>query len=291
VLIVAVPEEVYLATISITGILLLISLCLLGHLIIFHFYLTCKNLSTYEYIVQMRENHLRNNRGDIESGEISPPKIHPIKGTAASNDSDIDDCGDNISEDLLSYQTTQRRKVGNSKHQSTTRSEKNSPDEKNKAVSLAGKHITSTPATLLHNKEDELMQMMPMNMQSGEEAPSVTVKGVCDVRKEDTGSVESLKEITRDNAMHEKSVNNNRLDRNVEQVGANELSNEEGNADSSFLRKVQSEKEVGLNDSLKKCRRKRTRKGLSNELPPIVMKSKRPLPQLASNTAERGLEV
>ena len=160
-------------------------------------------------------------------------------------------------------------------------------------MSLAGKHIQNTPAALMHSKEDELVQMMAVNMHSGEETPSVTIKGVFDVRKEDSGSVESLKEITSDSAMHEKLINNNRPDRNVELVRANELSNGEGNAESSFLRKVESEKEMELNDSLKKrkCRRKKTRKGLSNELPPIVMKSKRPLPQLTSNAAERGFEV
>lgn len=36
-------------------------------------------MSTYEYIVQMREKHMRGNKGDLESGEISPPKIEPIK--------------------------------------------------------------------------------------------------------------------------------------------------------------------------------------------------------------------
>ena len=38
-LFVSVPKEAYLATVSVTGILLLVSLALLGHLIIFHFYL------------------------------------------------------------------------------------------------------------------------------------------------------------------------------------------------------------------------------------------------------------
>lgn len=38
-----------------------------------------KNISTYEYIVLLREKNLRGHKGDIESGEISPPKIQPIK--------------------------------------------------------------------------------------------------------------------------------------------------------------------------------------------------------------------
>ena len=39
-LFISVPKEAYLATVSVTAILLLISLGLLGHLIVFHFYLS-----------------------------------------------------------------------------------------------------------------------------------------------------------------------------------------------------------------------------------------------------------
>lgn len=42
-------------------------------------------MSTYEYIVRLRDKHLRTNKSDVESGEISPPKIEPIKVGIYSN--------------------------------------------------------------------------------------------------------------------------------------------------------------------------------------------------------------
>ena len=43
------------------------------------FVLVCKDMSTYDYIVKLRDKQLRGNRVDVESGEISPPKMQPIK--------------------------------------------------------------------------------------------------------------------------------------------------------------------------------------------------------------------
>ncbi|XP_065675108.1 uncharacterized protein LOC136071992 isoform X1 [Hydra vulgaris] len=49
-------KEAYIIFVIVNGLLLLIAIGLLGHLIVFHFYLLFKDLSTYEYIVNARQS-------------------------------------------------------------------------------------------------------------------------------------------------------------------------------------------------------------------------------------------
>eukprot|EP00794_Sanderia_malayensis_P019239 gene19239-21167_t len=41
----------------------------------------CKDMTTYDYIIHLRQKQPKGNDADIESGEISPPRMEPLKGS------------------------------------------------------------------------------------------------------------------------------------------------------------------------------------------------------------------
>eukprot|EP00795_Rhopilema_esculentum_P001638 gene1638-16104_t len=269
-------ESAYLAIISITGILLLVTLGLLGHLIIFHFYLICKDMSTYEYIVQLREKQLRSNRVDIESGEISPPKIQPIKGASSTEERIVKDEEDGRGEDT-SKPPRARRSLLSEATDGEIKQHSSSNVESEVVVIKTKRKVKKYVAKNHTTKNRDILEQ---NLVSEEETPPTVRKlspegyNICEDVDERRDSIESLKEM---NEVPLKEIMNN--NKNNEKTKTNE-----DNLPSNLMHNSESVKEKELKDNLKrkKSKRKKGKRTLKKELPPVLVKSKRPLPQLAA---------
>lgn len=84
-LFVPVCKEAYIIFTIVNGVLLLIAMALLGHLLIFHGYLICKKMSTYEYIIRERQrSSIKDFTSDVESAgdpSVPPKPLHPLNST------------------------------------------------------------------------------------------------------------------------------------------------------------------------------------------------------------------
>jgi len=81
-LFVPVCKEAYIIFVIVNGLLLLISILLIGHLLLFHCYLICKQMTTYDYIIQNRNTVAVSKTSipsDVESvGEPAPPPMRDL---------------------------------------------------------------------------------------------------------------------------------------------------------------------------------------------------------------------
>ncbi|CAH1778951.1 unnamed protein product, partial [Owenia fusiformis] len=74
-----VPDEAWLSVLGVTAILVLSGAILLGHLLIFHVYLMCKGMGTYDYIVEQRaeaEKEARDKDIDLEEPQYEYNSRH-----------------------------------------------------------------------------------------------------------------------------------------------------------------------------------------------------------------------
>ncbi|XP_002736158.1 uncharacterized protein LOC100375920 [Saccoglossus kowalevskii] len=75
-----VPAMAFFIVILVTSVLAVIATGLLAHLVIFHIYLNCKGMTTYDYIVMKREQEAK--QDDIEANfgaDADPPRFKKIK--------------------------------------------------------------------------------------------------------------------------------------------------------------------------------------------------------------------
>ena len=130
------------------------------------------------------------------------------------------------------------------------------------------------------NSTTKNRDILEQNLVSEEETP-LTVRKLspegCNNRQdgdERRDSIESLKEM---NEVPLKEIMNN--NKNNEKTRTNE-----DNLPSNLMHNSESVKEKELKDNLKrkKSKRKKGKRTLKKELPPVLVKSKRPLPQLAA---------
>ncbi|XP_066928208.1 uncharacterized protein [Clytia hemisphaerica] len=104
-LFVPVCKEAYIIFVIVNGLLLLIAMLLIGHLLLFHCYLLCKNLSTYDYIMQSRTATSASKASlpsDVETGdEPAPPVLRPLSSQSHTYQ-EVDD----VRKEKSSYEMT-----------------------------------------------------------------------------------------------------------------------------------------------------------------------------------------
>ncbi|XP_077982213.1 uncharacterized protein LOC144437199 [Glandiceps talaboti] len=75
-----VPGLAFFIMMIITAVLAVIAVGLLAHLVLFHCYLNCKGLTTYDYIIMKRDEEARRDDDEANFGaDIEPPKMRKIK--------------------------------------------------------------------------------------------------------------------------------------------------------------------------------------------------------------------
>ena len=169
---------------------------------------------------------------------------------------------------------------------------KNPFDDKKEDAPFDGKQCTQlaeTPATFEKTMEGgERLHMKPLNKGNVEETLLVTRRDA--LEKENSASIESLKEIKNDDAIVRKSINNNQSKRGLQELVEDIPRDDEENVET---RNSESERELETKYSLKKKkgRKKKGKRGVQKDLPPILVMSKRPLPQLAAVDKKAEHEV
>ena len=173
-----------------------------------------------------------------------------------------------------------------------------SSDLENEDVTINTRKTTKTTvnrkALEKNGGENKSLELKKYSKERGEETPPFYRKETFDAEREESDSVESLKEIGENKRTKKKALNNNRPKLNVEILKENGLNREEGSVRSNIVRNSESEKEMEVKDSFKKKKRKKkVKRRLKKDLPPVLVKSKRPLPQLdaVDEEVEQGVEI
>lgn len=128
----------------------------------------------------------------------------------------------------------------------------------------------------------------------GEETPPLGKKDADLKSEKELGSIESLYEI-KESKLRNIVGNNNQLKSNGEVMRESLIHNEQENVESNLLRNSESEKEIDIKEKYKKkkIKKRKVKRRLSKELPPVLVKPKRPLPKLAAvdEEIEQGAEA
>lgn len=137
--------------------------------------------------------------------------------------------------------------------------------------------------------------MKNWNKQLGEETPCVNKKKVLNLERENSSSVESLKEIEGNKLGNKGLNNNNKQKSNGWMVKRIEDHRDWEKCESNLLPNSESEKEMEVKDSYKKrkSKKKKVKRRLAKDLPPVLVPTKRPLPKLAAvdEEIEQSLEI
>lgn len=167
-------DEIFISFVGVMAGLLLLTICLLGHLLGFHLYLIYHKISTYEFIVSSRDH--RPESSDVEEGSKSPASRKLFKNKVKPAE------GESTEPERIEITDNERSEV----------SEDSLPNE----TTVKFINEVSSKAAAKQNRSNKEHESLQLHNSPAKTTPDVTQYSPQGITECATSSEESLKEIT-----------------------------------------------------------------------------------------------